>query len=203
MHAVGDGAVRVALDAFEKSNQINDNIGNHKKLRNAIEHIETIHPDDIGRFKKLGVVASMQPYHLILDQNEKIQRMGEERCKLQWPHRTMLDQEAILAFGSDFPVVDANPFLEIYAAVTRCDDSGNPTGGNPKEKITLGEALSAYTKGSAYAYGREAELGTLEVDKFADIVILNKNLFALPNEEILNCEVEMTIVDGKIVYEKI
>lgn len=201
-HAIGDGAVRMALDIFEASNQINDNLGNHKGLRNTIEHCETIHPDDIPRFASLGVIASMQPYHLTMDSNEKIVRMGLERSKTEWPHRSLLDADAKLAFGTDYPVVDFNPFPSIYAAITRCDDKGNPTGVNPRETVTLPEALKAYTYGGSYVYGREQELGTLEAEKLADIVVLDRNLFSIPPEDIKKCEVEMTVMDGRIVYER-
>ena len=201
-HAIGDAAVRMALDVFEKSNQANDNPGNYKGLRNTIEHCETVHPDDISRFAELGVIASMQPYHLTQDANEKIVRMGKERSKGEWSHRSLLNAGTKLAFGTDYPVVDFNPFPSIYAAVTRCDDDGNPTGINPEEKITLTEALKAYTYESAYVYGREKEIGTLEAGKLADIVVIGQNLFAIPVNEIKNCSVEMTIMDGKIVFEK-
>jgi len=201
-HAIGDAAVRMALDAFEVSNRVNDNPGNHKGLRNTIEHCETVHPEDIPRFVELGVIASMQPYHLPMDSNEKIVRMGMERSKAEWPCRSLLDAGAKLAFGTDYPVVDFNPFPSIYAAITRCDEDGNPTGVNPEEKITLAETLKAYTYESAYVYGREKELGTLEAGKLADIVVVEQNLFDIPESEIKNCSVEMTIMDGKVVYEK-
>lgn len=202
LHCIADGSVRLALDVFEAANRENNNIGNHKGIRNSIEHCENIHPDDIKRFSDLGVVASMQPYHLTLDNNEKIGRLGLVRCRYEWPHRSLLDTGARLAFGTDYPVVGFNPFPSIYAAVTRCDDKGRPTGVNPEERISLAEALKAYTAGSAYTYGRENELGTLECGKMADIVVVDKNLFAIPEAEIKNCSVKMTIMDGKIVYEK-
>lgn len=202
LHCIADGSVRMALDAFETANCELDNEGNHKHIRNSIEHCENIHPDDIPRFSKLGVIASMQPYHLTLDNNEKISRIGEERCRFEWPHRSLLDNGAKLAFGTDYPVVDFNPFPNIYAAVTRCDDNGNPTGSNPEEKITLSEALAAYTSGSAYVYERDSDLGTLEAGKLADIVVVNKNIFEIPDTEIQHCDVVMTIMDGKIVYRK-
>lgn len=202
LHCIADGSVRLALDVFESANLANNNEGNRKQIKNCIEHCENIHPDDLPRFAGLGVIASTQPYHLTLDYNEKISRMGSERCRYEWPHRSLLDAGAKLAFGTDYPVVGFNPFPTIYAAVTRCDDSGNPTGANPRERIALSEALKAYTCGSARAYGRENELGTLEAGKLADIVVINRNLFAIPEADIKDCFVEMTVMDGKIVYEK-
>lgn len=201
LHCIADGSVRLALDAFEASNAANDNQGNHIGIVNTIEHCENIHPDDIPRFAELGVIASVQPYHLILDSNEKISRIGLERCRFEWPFRSLLDSDARLAFGTDFPVVDFNPFPNIYAAVTRCDDNGRPTGANPNEKVYLAEALKAYTYGGACAYGREKELGTLEAGKLADVTVIDKNLFAIPETEIPNCSVVLTVMDGNIVFE--
>jgi predicted amidohydrolase YtcJ len=198
LHCIGDGAVRMALDMYEASIIAN---GRHE-LKNTIEHIESIHPDDIPRFAKLDVVPSMQPYHLTLDFNEKLGRIGTERCRWEWPHKTILEKGGKLAFGTDYPVVDFNPFPSIYAAVTRCDDEGKPTGTNPEECISLADALKAYTAGAANAYGRMEDLGTLEVGKLADIIVVNNNLFNVDKNEIQNCSVELTVMDGKIVYKK-
>lgn len=197
LHCIADGSVRMALDLYEHSRKVN---GDHGQI-NTIEHIENIHPDDIPRFAQLDVVPSMQPYHLTLDFNEKIGRLGEERCRWEWPHKTILEKGGKLALGSDYPVVDFNPFPSIYAAVTRCDDEGQPTGMNPEECISLSQALIAYTAGSANAYGRLSDLGTLEEGKLADIIVVNKNLFEIDKKEILDCKVDLTIMDGKIVYQ--
>jgi len=202
LHCIADGSVRLALDCFEASNAANGNVGNHQEIKNSIEHCENIHPDDIPRFQKLGVTASMQPYHLTLDNNEKLHRIGAERSKYEWPHKSLLGEGARLAFGSDYPVVGFNPFPSLYAAITRCNDEGQPTGVNPEQKISLAQAIKAYTQGSAYAYDRENDLGTLEKGKLADIIVVNKNLFDLETEEIRNCQVDMAIADGKVVYER-
>jgi len=196
LHCIGDGAVRLALDLFEASEKANGKHG----LKNTIEHIESIHPDDIPRFAELDVIPSMQPYHLTLDCNEKIRRIGKERCRWEWPHKTILEKGGKLAFGTDYPVVDFNPFPSIYAAVTRCDDEGNPTGANPEEAISLAETLTAYMAGAANAYGRLAELGTLEAGKLADVIVVDRNLFAVEPEEIKDASVCLTIMDGRIVY---
>lgn len=202
LHCVGDGAVHWALDIFEESNRVNNNEGNAKGLRNAVEHIEDILPSDIPRFAKLGVIASVQPYHLTLDANEKIIRIGAERCRSAWPHRSLIDAGAVLALGTDHPVVSPSPFRNIYSAVTRCNDAGKPTGVNPEEAMTLPEALRAYTLGSARIYGVEKELGTLEEGKIADIAVLDRNLFAVLPQEILQCRVNLTLLDGKVVFKR-
>ncbi len=195
LHCIADGSVRMALDIFEKSLELNGNDG----ITNTIEHIENIHPNYIPRFYKLGVIPSMQPYHLILDQNEKIARIGKERCRWEWPHKTILDSGAKLAFGTDYPVVDFNPFLTIHAAVTRSDENNRPAGVNPEECISLTEALLCYTKNAAKAYNRN-DIGVLEKGKLADVVVLDRNLFDIDPYEIKNASVELTIMDGKIVY---
>lgn len=202
LHCIGDRAVRWALDSFEEANRVTRNRKNHKKLKNSIEHIETIHPDDIPRFKKLGVIASTQPYHLTLDNNEKIRRCGKARCRWEWPHRSLLDAGAILAFGTDYPIVSFDPFENIYAAVTRKDDARKPTGINPEEKISLAETLICYTINGAYVYDMESELGTLETGKLADIIVIDRNMFDISEEEIPDCKIQYTFFNGKEIYAK-
>jgi predicted amidohydrolase YtcJ len=197
LHCIGDGAVRMALDMFEASAKTNGLHG----LKNTIEHIESIHPDDIPRFAELNVIPSMQPYHLTLDANEKISRIGVERSRWEWPHKTIIEKGGMLAFGTDYPVVDFNPFPSLYAAVTRCDDEGVPTGINPEECISLHEALTAYTAGAANAYGRLDDIGTIEKGKLADIIVVDRNLFEVDPGEIKDALVDLTVVDGKIIYE--
>lgn len=197
LHCIADGSVRMALDMYEASRKAN---GEHH-LANTIEHIENIHPDDIPRFKELEVIPSMQPYHLTLDFNEKIGRIGEERCRWEWPHKSLLDSGAALAFGTDYPVVDFNPFPTLYVSVTRLDDDGKPTGVNPEECISLADTLIAYTRGAAAAYSR-TDIGVLEKGALADIAVIDRNLFAIPAVELKDASVDLTIMDGKIVYEK-
>lgn len=197
LHCIADGSVRMALDLFERSREVNGEHG----LHNTIEHIETIHPSDIGRFAELDVIPSMQPYHLTLDANEKIRRVGEKRCRWEWPHKTILKQGGKLALGTDFPVVSFDPFPNIYAAVTRCDDEGTPTGVNPEECITMGQTLKAYTASAAAVYSRE-DIGVLAQDKLADIIVLDRNLLTVPAEEIQKTSVVLTVMDGKVVFEK-
>lgn len=198
LHAIGDGAVRVALDLFEESNRVNDNT----KIKNCIEHIESIHPMDIDRFSELGVIASMQPVHLILDVNEKVSRIGEERSVFEWPCKTLLNRGAVLAFGTDFPVASIDPFLNIYAAVTRSTAKGELVGVNAREKLSVVESLRAYTYGGACVLNREHELGTLETGKLADVIVLNKNILSGPDVDILNTSIKLTIMDGEVVFEE-
>lgn len=202
LHACGDGAVRLGLDVYEAAARQNGK----RDARHTIEHIEVIHPDDIRRFSKLGVVASMQPEHLTItdafaDNIYRI-RLGKERERYSWPIRTLVASGAHMAFGSDFPVVDIDPMLEIYRAVTRLHNDGEPKGGwNPDEKITIAEALKYYTLGSAYGNFMEDKLGTLEAGKLADVIVLDRDLFMAETEEILEAKVKLTVMDGKVVYK--
>lgn len=197
LHCIADGSVRMALDFFEASLAVNGKHG----LHNTVEHIETIHPDDIARFAKLDVIPSMQPYHMTLDFNEKIRRVGKNRCRWEWPHKTILEQGGKLAFGTDYPVVDFNPFPNIYAAVTRCADDGSPTGANPQECISLFDTLIAYTSGAASAYSRD-DIGVLEPGKLADVIVIDRNLFDLDTMELKDASVDLTVMDGEIVFER-
>ena len=147
------------------------------------------------------MIPSMQPYHLILDSNEKVRRLGKKRCQWEWPHKSIFDHGGKLAFGTDYPVVDFNPFANLYAAITRCDDIGAPTGVNPQEKISLAEALIAYTGNAARVYSR-SDIGVLEKGKLADVIVVDRNLFEADPMEIRDASVELTIMDGTIVYEK-
>ena len=178
-----------------------------KDVRHAIEHVELIHPDDRPRFRELGLIPSVQPEHLGLlptwEGEEYRTALGEELAATTWPFKTLLEQAGVLAIGSDCPVVDNNPFFEIHRGVTRLHDDGLPEGGwNPSEKLTVAEVIKGYTFGSAFGIGREDELGTLEKGKFADVVVVDRNLFAVTPEEIRQAQVEMTIMDGKIIYQK-
>ena len=198
IHCIAEGSVRMALDAFEESLKVNGKHG----LVNSIEHIETMHPDDIPRFRELGVVASMQGEHLPLEMNEKVARLGEERCRYEWPFRSLADAGAVLAFGTDFPVVYYNQFKGIYAAVARKNYDGTTAGVDNGENLTLPEALRANTIGSAIVYGRDDEIGTLEAGKLADVIVLDRNLFTADVEEIKDAEVALTVMDGNVVYAR-
>ncbi|YCI76458.1 amidohydrolase [Bacillus sp. R1-10] len=199
-HAIGDAAIRLALDAFEEAVRKNGK----RDSRHTIEHIEVIDQDDIERFSKLGVIASMQPDHMAASSREVYSSIiGPEREKNVFLTKSLLNSGASLALGTDFPVsISLNPMRQIYTAITRVDSSGNPQNTwHPEQKLTLAEALKAYTYGSAYGCFRENELGTLEAGKLADLVVLDRNLFDIPESEVLETKVELTINDGKVVYK--
>lgn len=198
LHCIAEGSVRMALDALEESLKVNGRHG----LVNTIEHIETIHPDDIPRFNELGVVASMQGEHLPLEINEKITRLGKERCRYEWAFRSLVDSGAVLALGTDYPVVRYNPFPGIYATIARKNYDGSMAGVDNGEYLTLPEALKANTIGSAYVYRRDHELGTLEEGKLADVIVMDRNLFEVPVDEIKDTKILLTVMDGNVVYEK-
>lgn len=203
LHACGDGAVRLGLDCIEAARNQNG----VRDARHTIEHIEVIHPEDINRFAELGVIASMQPEHMAAAQtfedNAYLSRFGKDREPFTWPIRTLLESSAQVAFGSDYPIVDLDPFMEIYRAVTRLHNDNQPEGGwNPSERITVAEAMRAYTRGTAHGAFREHELGTLEPGKLADIIVLDRNLLEIPVESIRQSNVLLTIMDGKVVYNR-
>jgi predicted amidohydrolase YtcJ len=195
-HAIGDAAIRFALDAYENAQKVNG----ERDARHAIEHIEVIHPEDISRFMSLKVIASMQPDHLALSERETYtERIGYEREKYVFVINSLINSGARLALGTDFPIDSLNPLQQIYRAVTRID-SGGEVVWNAEERISLSEALKAYTYGSAFGTFREHELGTLEVGKLADIVVLDQNLFDITPKDIVQAKVQLTISDGKIVF---
>lgn len=202
LHACGDAAVRLGLDCFQTAQDKNGK----RDSRHTIEHIELIHPDDIGRFSELNVIASMQPEHMAAaetyEDNVYPKRFGIDREPFTFPIKTLKEHNTTIAFGSDFPVVGMNPMDEIYRALTRVHNDGKPTGGwNEKEKIELTEALRHYTVDAAYSVFQEDVIGTLEQGKLADIVIIDRNLFDIPVEEITKAEVILTMMDGKVIYK--
>jgi predicted amidohydrolase YtcJ len=198
LHAVGDEANHMALNAFALARQINgDRNGRHR-----IEHAQVLIESDIARFSELGVVASMQPVHCIEDMAWAETRIGPKRVRHAYAWRSLLDRGAVLAFGSDWPVAPLNPILGMAAAVTRKDTLGRPRAGFvPRERISIREALDAYTKGSAYAERSEREKGTIEKDKLADMVVLDRNILKVSPQDLAKTKVVMTICAGKIVYE--
>lgn len=202
LHACGDGAVRLALDAFEHAKNKNG----IRDSRHAIEHVEVIHHEDIKRFKELNVIPSMQPRHMAAQSSKKInylERLGIERYKRAWSINSLHKSGANIIFGSDYPVVGLNPLLGIYHAVTRRHNDGLPKEGfNPTEKVSLADALSFYTKAPSYGNFQENNIGSIESGKKADIIILNKDLFKVDHEEIKSTKVICTIMDGKIIYQK-
>lgn len=194
-HAIGDRGCRLVLDSYERA-------GVKPSDRFRIEHLQVINLDDIPRLARDGVIASMQPTHATSDMPWAERRLGADRIAGAYAWRKVLKAGVHLAFGSDFPIESVNPFFGIYAAVTRQDQTGNPPGGwKPEEKLTLPEAISAFTKGAAYASFEEGSRGTIEVGKNADLTIVEGDLMSSPASGLFKTKVRMTIVDGKIVYD--
>lgn len=199
IHAIGDKANSIILDMYE--DVVRANGGAPEKRRFRIEHAQHLRKDDIKRFSSLGVVASVQPYHLFEDGSWAEKRIGKERCKTTYAFNQLISQHVTLAFGSDWPVVPINPLSAIHSAITRqTSDGKNPNGWIPEEKISLDEAISAYTSGSAFAEFAENEKGSLRVGKLADIVVLDTDL-SRGTHEINSANVSHTIVGGKLVYQ--
>ncbi|MDE8731571.1 amidohydrolase [Eubacteriales bacterium DFI.9.88] len=198
LHCTGEGAVRMALDAYEASRQANGPL----PVRNSIEHVETLQESDIKRFAKLDVTASMQPVHLMAIGSGLKDKLGEERARYQYAVRSLLEIGANAAFGTDYPVAPFQPLPNVYFAVTRCDEEGQPVEEPIRENITLAQALRAYTYGSAYCLHAEQQLGTLEEGKLADIAVFSENLFQLEPRELLKARICLTMVDGTIVYKQ-
>lgn len=199
IHAIGDRANHILLNYFEEVAKENGS----RDRRFRIEHAQHLRPGDIPRFGKLGVIASMQPYHAVDDGRWAEKRIGRERIKTTYAFRTLLDTGGTLVFGSDWYVASLSPILGIHAAVTRATlDGKNPKGWIPEQKVTVEEAVRAYTSACAYAEFAERDKGTLEVGKLADVVVLSQDLFRIRPEEIPKTTVVNTIVGGKVVYTK-
>jgi hypothetical protein len=197
IHAIGDRANREVLDAVEASRRAGEGL----HLRHRIEHTQILHPDDIPRLAELGVIASMQPIHATQDMLLADSLWGE-RSASAYAFRSLLDSGAALAFGSDSPVEDLNVMIGIHAAVTRrrADGSPGPEGWYPEQRLTVAEAVRAYTAGAAYASGEEAIKGALSPGKLADLVVLSQDIFSIDPMAILETEVVATRLDGEVVY---
>jgi predicted amidohydrolase YtcJ len=199
IHAIGDRANHDLLEIYAKAITTNGN----RDRRFRIEHAQHLAPADIGRFKGLGVIASMQPYHAIDDGRWAERVIGAERIKTTYAFRSLLDAGATLAFGSDWFVAPPTPIEGIYAAVTRRTlDGKHPGGWVPAQKIDVESALRAYTVGAAYAEAREARKGRLAPGYLADLVLLGGDLFTMPAEAIRSTPVVLTVVGGRVVYER-
>jgi predicted amidohydrolase YtcJ len=197
VHAIGDRAISMMLDIFAN---IEKEHGYHDQ-RFAIEHAQHMAQNDFERFAKLHVIASMQPYHAIDDGRWAEARLGHDRTRYSYAWRSFLDHGVTLAFGTDWPVAPLDPMLGLYAAVTRATlDGKNPGGWIPEEKITLPEAIEAYTMGAAFAEFQEREKGSITTGKLADMVILSDDIFDMKPEAVRNVKVQTTIVGGKVVY---
>jgi len=199
IHAIGDRANRTILDLYarlEKDNGPADR-------RPRIEHAQHLHPEDYARFAKLGVIVSMQPYHAIDDGRWAETVIGPQRIKSSYAWKSLLDAGAKLAFGSDWPVAPLDPVKGISAASTRRTlDGKNPNGWIPEQRISVAQAVHAYTIGSAFAEHQETVKGSIEPGKLADLVVLSDDIFTIPPEAIEKTKVDMTIFDGKVIYQR-
>ena len=200
-HAIGDRAIRLALDAYESAQRANHT----HDARHRIEHIEDAAAADIPRFGKLGVIASFQPLHSYPD--DDVMRIwsgnvGPERAQRAWAMHSVESAGGVLAFGSDWPIVTLNPWPGVQNALTRQTTEGEPQGGFvPKERISLQDAIRGYTLGAAFAGHRETTEGSLEAGKLADLIVLSQDLFRIEPTEIGKTEVLLTMVGGKVVYQ--
>ncbi|UWZ83459.1 amidohydrolase [Occallatibacter riparius] len=213
-HAIGDRGTAMALEAYQRSCEeltaiaTNDKVTRMvprcslalaQKPRNRIEHAQVVDPVDIPRFKQLGVIASMQPNHLLTDMNWAEERLGPQRAAYSYAWKAFLDAGVPLAFGTDYPVEPITPFRGLYAAVTRMNEAGTKSY-YPESKLARGQALYAYTQGSAYAEFAEQHKGKLEPGYDADFVVVDRNLDEVPAAEILKAKVLGTFVGGRAAY---
>lgn len=202
-HAIGDRGVEMALAAFADGMAYakeQNSTGDHSDLRLRLEHAQVTTSEQIDRFAKLGVVASMQPNHLLTDMNWAMKRLGAERAVSSYAWRSFLDAGVPLAFGTDYPVEPITPFRGLYAAVTRKNEAGTQEY-FPEEKLTIDQAIAAYTLGAAYAEFSEKTKGELVPGKWADLVVLDRDITKVSVEKILGTRVLRTVVGGKTVYE--
>ncbi len=196
-HAIGDKGNNWVLNAYEKAQKVNGK----RDSRHRIEHAQTLQASDIPRFASLGVIASMQPTHCISDKKFCEKRIGPERSKGAYAWKSLADAGAMLAFGTDYQVEPLNPMEGLYASVTRKDRLGEKgEGWHPEQKITMQDAIKYYTLGSAYSQFMENRKGMIKTGYLADIVIVDKDLLSIPENEIMTTKVDYTIVGGKVVY---
>ncbi len=199
VHAIGDAGNRQILDSYARLQQAGQSPAS--LARHRIEHAQVVDLKEIPRFKSLGVIASMQPSHATSDMNMAEARVGEKRIQGAYAWQTYLKQGTVVACGSDFPIEDANPWDGIHAAVTRQNSAAEPAGGwYPKQKMSLLQALKCYTIDAAYAAHQEKQLGSLEAGKWADFIVLDRDPFKTPAQQLHKIKVEQTWLAGKRVY---
>jgi len=197
-HAIGDRGIRLTIDAYEKALAA----VKPSDPRPRIEHLQCVARADVARLKPLGIIASMQPSHATSDMYWADDRVGPERGRGLYAWRWVLDSGVIIAAGSDFPVDPEKPLVGLHSAVTRQDLKNWPDGGwHPDQKMTLDEALRAYTTGAAYAAYEEDRKGKIAPGCWADLTVIGKDLRKIPPEEIANAGINFTIVGGAVVYE--
>jgi predicted amidohydrolase YtcJ len=199
MHAIGDAGISAILDLY--GDVIRANGGRDRRLR--IEHAQHIAPKDFDRFAAMNVIASVQPYHAIDDGRWAERRIGPDRIKTTYAFRTLIDKGVRLALGTDWTVAPLNPMLTLYAATTRATlDGRHPDGWVPEQKISITEAVTAYTSGSAFAEFQDAVKGTIVRGKVADLVILSDDVFSIPAARLKDVQVLTTVAGGKVVHQR-
>lgn len=197
-HAIGDRANHEILNMYERLEK--EDGPRDRRLR--IEHAQHLKSEDIPRFASLHVIASVQPFHAIDDGRWAEKRIGPERIKNTYAFRSLIDSGATVAFGSDWPVAPLSPLIGIYAAVTRRTiDGKNPDGWQPQQKVTVAEAVKAYTYGAAFAEGEERVKGTIEAGKLADLIVLSEDIFAIDPIRIQDVKVDSTYLGGSLIYQ--
>lgn len=198
-HAIGDHANKLVLDTYEKHIKATKT----KALRHRVEHAQVLRLDDIPRFAELDIIASMQATHATSDKNMAQDRLGASRILGAYAWRKLLNANAVIAAGSDFPVESPNPFFGLHASITRQDHKNSPQGGwFADEKMTPLEAFRSFTLDAAYSGHQEKIIGSLAEGKKADFVLLEQNLFTIPEQDIWKITVSKTWVNGKLVYKK-
>jgi predicted amidohydrolase YtcJ len=221
-HAIGDRANTMALNAFGVADQVANlppsppehgpdahivtkseaGVPLPAALRFRVEHAQVLLPGDFDRFEKEGVIASMQPSHLLTDMKWATDRLGPERAKYAYAWKSFLDHNVVLAFGTDYPVELINPFRGLYSAVTRQNEAGTMTF-QPQEKISLNEAIYAYTQASAFGEFREHQKGRLEPGFVADLIVLDRDITTTTSQQLLHAKVLRTVVNGETVYSSL
>ncbi len=198
-HAIGDNANMIVLDNYESLIAETDS----RQLRHRIEHAQILRYEDIQRFAELGVIPSMQATHATSDKNMAQDRIGDVRIEGAYAWRKLIEAGALIANGSDFPVESPNPFFGLHAAITRQDQNNDPAGGwFPEERMTKSEAFASFTVDAAYSGHQENLLGTLEGGKKADFIIINRDIFTIPESEIWRTQVLQTWVNGKQIFQE-
>jgi predicted amidohydrolase YtcJ len=201
IHAIGDAACHAVLNAYERAAASLEGTPAAAGIRNRIEHVQLLHPGDTGRLARLGVVASMQPIHATSDMLIAERAWGA-RCSGAYAWKTLLDAGTAMAFGSDCPVEIPDPLAGIHAAVTRrrADGSPGPEGWRPEQRLSVEQAVHAYTLGAAYAAGRERESGSLQPGKLADLTVLDRDIFSIDPHEIRGTRAAAVMIGGNLAY---
>jgi predicted amidohydrolase YtcJ len=200
VHAIGDRANDFILSVFQNAMNVN---GPYKDRRFRVEHAQHMRQETMQRYFDLAVIASMHPYHVVDDGSFAPKRLDDKRLQGTYAFRSLMDKGVRVTFGSDWTVAPLSALKGIYAATTRITSDGkNPHGWYPKEKVTVEQALKAYTVNNAFASFQDKKTGKLAKGMFADFVVMDKNLFTIQTEEIKNANVVMTVVNGKTVYQK-